>query len=359
MPFRRVFERRVNEAMQQGEPGRAPTEIVEADDADMKKQHEAKEPEFEEEDQEFSEKKDRPPRFSTLFEGPKAPQVIETYVPPKRKSGVFVPTPLFIVFALILLFESTILFAYTVIGLYNNLPSSLLAVGGPAPAPIDGCKCAQSQGAINISPNFFMPGAQAPEVSFTMTGSIISDALSTARPTISSTSTPNTSSSTLTTSSTNNAQAAASDVLSMLGGLKPSSTTTSNPNIAVSTKVVTATPTRSTVYSTFISTAAPAGPPTVTSVKVVHASSSLDAKRRSLESRLSESVNAASSADSTQESSSTTLQASPSPPPATTEAPDPSTMREPSTVDSSSTSATGMPCFGGSGAVALNCPDGV
>ena len=160
MPFNRVFERTVNKNMQEGDPGPS-THMGQVEEADIKKHSDAKGPSYEEEDdQEMSEKKDHPPRFSQLFAPSPSAVVLENPPPPrKRKSGVFIPTPLFIVLAVIVLLESTFLFAYTIIGLYSQLPSQLLGVAGLSPAPINGvCNCGQQDPAINIAPKFYLAG---------------------------------------------------------------------------------------------------------------------------------------------------------------------------------------------------------
>ena len=163
MSFKKVFERHVNENMRESNAGRAPP--VEATDAestdadfDMKKYHSPYEPPKQAEEPDWSEKQDRPPRFSTLFgvAPPLPPRAFESYPEPKRKSGVFVPMPLLVIFAVVLVFESTLLFAYTVIGLYNNMPSRLMPGG-------TGCayELTNRLPAVNIAPNFVMPQALA------------------------------------------------------------------------------------------------------------------------------------------------------------------------------------------------------
>jgi len=110
---------------------------------------------FEHEDAVLSEKKDRPPRFSTVFAKPTPPIPYRDDDPPRerKRSGVFIPMPLFILFTALLLLMSTFLFAYTVIGLYNNRPAGLLS----QPSPINGCDCA----GIKFAPNFLLGDAKA------------------------------------------------------------------------------------------------------------------------------------------------------------------------------------------------------
>ena len=110
---------------------------------------------FEHEDAVLSEKKDRPPRFSTVFANPTPPVPYRDDDPPRerKRSGVFVPVPLFILFAALLLLMSTFLFAYTIIGLYNNRPAGLLS----QPSPINGYDCA----GFKFAPNFLLGDAKA------------------------------------------------------------------------------------------------------------------------------------------------------------------------------------------------------
>ena len=151
MPFNQAFVRDVNRNMQEDAPVCEPNE-----EANIKKHLKAGEAKGEEEDYELSEKKDRPPRFSTLFGGIPPPQIIERYMePPKKRKGVYIPLPLFIILAIILFFESTLLFAYTIIALDNNLPSGLFPIGSTR---VDDCNYAQ-QPAINVAPKFFVGAA--------------------------------------------------------------------------------------------------------------------------------------------------------------------------------------------------------
>lgn len=245
MSFKRAFERNVNKELQ-GEnrsqrSGEAPVE-----DVNIKKHHDASRSHDEEEDYELSEKKDRPPRFSTLFAGPPPPVIVERDPPREKRSGVFVPMPLFILFAVLLFLMSTFLFAYTIIGLYNNRPAGLLDVGGPSPAPIDGCNCAEKQAGINIAPNF-----------------VLGDAKSTTTVTITASRTdvlPDSETSRSSSTSLNQkseAKAVASQLQSMLSTLLPSkATTTSKPD---STKIVTVTPPPSITKSTTLIAVDPNG----------------------------------------------------------------------------------------------------
>ena len=123
MSFSGDFEEDVNRNMQEDTEQQDPSE-----EKNLKKHLDAKSEQ--EEDQELSEKKDRPPRFSTLFSGTPPPQIVERYIeqPRKQKRGIWIPLPLFILLAIILFFETTLLFAYTIIALDNNLGSGLFPI---------------------------------------------------------------------------------------------------------------------------------------------------------------------------------------------------------------------------------------
>ncbi|KAK5113874.1 hypothetical protein LTR85_010407 [Meristemomyces frigidus] len=356
MPFKNVFERRVDENMQQAEAGKAPpAETVDAD-PEMKIELPPPTPDIEAEaqDHEWTEKKDHPPRFSTLFSAPvpQPPRQFESYPEPKRKSGVFLPTPLFIILAVILLFESTVLFAYTVIGLYNNLPSRL--VPGAA-----GCACEgiDRQPMVNIAPNFVVPQAPAAVTqTVTMVGEgSLPDTLSTSTSMTAgsiSSSTSAESSSTSSVDNTSQAAAAASNILGMFGTLKSSTTTSSSSShIAVVTVTPTSTeilsevqPTPSTVQSTLLLTVNAAGS-TLSPDSTALSTSAIDAAQTTASAS---SGNAASSLAA--EPSSTTLVTSAIStlsPPATTAAPT-SVSPPPLTSSPSTTShSTHKICFGG------------
>ncbi|KAK3715722.1 hypothetical protein LTR37_006947 [Vermiconidia calcicola] len=261
MPFKRVFERNVNRNMQGGEQGPAPNEN---ELGERKIQHppDSKEPEYEVEDEELSEKKDRPPRFSTLF-APTShpPQVIERIIESRKKrSGVYLPTPLFVVLAFILFFESTLLFAYTIIGLYNNMPAGILPFGSPYPVG-PGCNCSPGTQGINISPNFIMPGANGEVLTVTAYAPL-----------------PSTSASTETTSSSSTTTASSPDAAKLLS-LLTSAIDPTQPGVVFSTKVVTSTPEQETVTSSTMKTVI-AGQPTVTSTKIVDPTDVADAEER-------------------------------------------------------------------------------
>jgi hypothetical protein len=101
-----------------------------------------------------------PPRFSTIFDtkAPTTPtRAFESYPQqPTRRSGVYVPKPVFWAIFAIFLFESAVLFTYTVIGLINNISPTLIHTNS-AGVVVAGCDCNSQP--INISPNFYMPQA--------------------------------------------------------------------------------------------------------------------------------------------------------------------------------------------------------
>jgi len=266
MPFKQIFERRVNSDMQSSNGGSQAAVANEEADAEKRRSTPVLDPEAD--DVEYSEKKDQPPRFSTLFGvAPPQPPVFESYPHPKRNSGIDMPLPLFVVFAVILLFiESTLLFAYTVIGLYNNLPTQLV----PSTAAL--CNCDNNRHpAINIAPNFVMPQAQA---LVTQTVTVARDGpLGDTLPTISTISSSSTTSlisgsksSTSSIGTSTPGAAIASDLLGLFGSLAlPSSMTTTTSSS--STKVVTADPGAAT--STLILSEIPPPRSTVNSVQLI------------------------------------------------------------------------------------------
>ncbi|KAI7501057.1 hypothetical protein KC367_g3145 [Hortaea werneckii] len=290
MPFRKTFERRVNEEMQEN-AGEGPAPRPESMDLhpDFKKPVPPSTPDLEAKDIEWSEKKDQPPRFSTLFgvTPPPVPREPETLpVPPRRQPtrGVTLSTPIFVGIMVMLFFESTLLFAYTVIGLYKNVPSGII----PGMGASVGCRCEEDpRPAINIAPNFMIPQSQNEATeTVTITTSLTPSPESTTRtPT---TSKPTSTSTSTSTTSSDPASQAAALVASMLGELSTStsspppttttSTTSSSPT--KSTTIITETPSQSTVRSTKLVTVnaegstLPSSPrSTVTSTKLVEPSS--------------------------------------------------------------------------------------
>lgn len=172
MSFKLDFERGVNKMLQREDQHR-PIDGPEAEEPNLKKRYDAASPVHEEEDCELAAKKDTPPRFSTLFTAAPAPVIVERDPPrEKKRSGVFIPMPIFILLAALFFFMSTLLFVYTIIGLYNNRPAGLVNFGGPSPAPIDACDCADKHAGINIAPNFVMgPSGKTETVTVTLTPS--------------------------------------------------------------------------------------------------------------------------------------------------------------------------------------------
>jgi hypothetical protein len=53
------------------------------------------------------------------------PSYPEQHYQRNRGGGMYIPTPIFILFLLVLIFESCILFVYTVVALYNTLPGPM------------------------------------------------------------------------------------------------------------------------------------------------------------------------------------------------------------------------------------------
>ncbi|KAK5675783.1 hypothetical protein LTS10_011510 [Elasticomyces elasticus] len=271
MPFGQLFEKRVNADMQ-GENSHA-----QSAEQSKKARPSTPQPEMEAEDADLSEKKERPPRFSTLFANPPPLPMrqFESFPEPKNRSGIWMPNSLFVLFAVILLFESTLLFAYTVIGFYNNMPTGFMP---SAPAA---CNCENSRPAINIAPNFIMLQAQAAQQTITVVGdgllskTMLEPATSTSSSTIISSST--------TQEASSQASAIASNLLGILTSTPATPTTSSTtsttplPDIATSTLISSVTPPRSTVNSVVLITVNAAGstlPPrsTVTSTKTIDAS---------------------------------------------------------------------------------------
>ncbi|KAF2725472.1 hypothetical protein K431DRAFT_342917 [Polychaeton citri CBS 116435] len=255
MPFKRDFERRVNENMM-GEKAEA-SSTAKAREAEL---------DHDDEDVTFSEnhhtdsKEAPPPRFSTLFTTPpplKQPTpptpIFESYPQSRQRSaGIFVPLPLLIIIAVLFLFESTVLFAYTIIGLYNTAPSRFLGLMNiPADNDAAMCNCPAAdhqpaQAPINFAPNFMIPqqiqASQQATITNTFTvtvketasldiSSVFSNMLATMT-TATSTSTSTSSSSTASSSTStvdiqSQASQMASDIMSMMATMTTSTSTTS------------------------------------------------------------------------------------------------------------------------------------
>ena len=289
MSFSQDFEEDVNRSMQED------TEQQEqSEEKNIKKYLDAKGER--EEDQELSEKKDRPPRFSALFGGTPPPQIVERYIeqPRHKKRGVWIPLPLFIILAIILFFETTLLFAYTIIALDNNLTSGLFPV---SKTRVDDCP---QQQAINVAPKFYMgPGQSGP-------------ALPDKAPT--------------TTTSTTKPTAAGTAHTTQVVVVTP----TAGPPPS-STLMLTVDPSGSTISPS----------PTSTSTSTVNAK-----KRASIRSKFESIV------------SDNTLGQKEAPTPTTLLTAKTSTSTEEADATTSAAGGGGV-CFGGAGAVGLVCPDGV
>lgn len=168
MSLKQAFERDVNKQMEGDDHDKSEGD---GEESDIKKRPVSPSSTLVEDDLELAQKKDPPPRFSRIHDyGPApipAPVIIERDPPQREKRrGIFIPMPIFILLAILFFFMGTLLFVYTIIGLYNNRPAALLNFGGPQPAPIDGCNCADK--GIHIAPNFVM-GDQAKTVTTTVT----------------------------------------------------------------------------------------------------------------------------------------------------------------------------------------------
>ncbi|KAF2769321.1 hypothetical protein EJ03DRAFT_351466 [Teratosphaeria nubilosa] len=382
MPLRKkLFNDNMQRITKEG-PAGSSSETVDAE-MDLKK-HVSNTPdlEYEAEHEDWSDKKDHPPRFSTLFGvAPPLPERrAERHEPRRRRSGVFLPTPVFVLFVIILIFESTLLFAYTVIGLYNNLPQRLV----PAAGRTETCNCGtqDKQPAVNIAPNFMMP--QVPAIITQTVTALGNDGVaphSLSTTTASSTSTSSTSTTSSSTSSdssgsqSSEAAAIASEVAGMLHTLitttstSSSSVTTPSTSSPPSIVTVTVTPAQSTVSSTTILTVTPTEAstsiirPTVTSILYLDpsqaaASSSADAAALSSisadEASILSSIYNLNTATMTFSASTSTRQSLPVVvTPAATSAEAGSTTS--SALASSTAVQKGKVCFGGAGAVEQNC----
>jgi hypothetical protein len=254
MSFKKTFEKRLNRNMQNdSETGGSSSSNI--DDIDIKTQPK----EVDDVDYDRNMKKEAPPpRFSTIF-GPAAPAVRppptpsprrEYFPPPQRKSGIWMPWSMFTILAVMLFLESTVLFTYTVIGLYNNTPSRLLALAGQGlggSMPYGMCDplraTAPQPAAVNFAPNFVMPQAAALATSATVTVTVTTTA----------------SVSVVTSSTSSDSASVASAFASQLASmLKPTSTSANAGVLTVTAPVQMVTETKVVGPST--------QPPTTTSV---------------------------------------------------------------------------------------------
>ncbi|KAK8217340.1 hypothetical protein M8818_001593 [Zalaria obscura] len=106
-----------------------------------------------------------PPIDIVYQQDPPQAHTFVSYPPPPRRSGMWVPTYLLVLFVLVLLFESSILFVYTIVALYNTLPASLIPVNA---VQVPACSCPSSGfvehlPGINSAPNI-MVGYHPPAV---------------------------------------------------------------------------------------------------------------------------------------------------------------------------------------------------
>ncbi|WPG98969.1 Hypothetical protein R9X50_00177100 [Acrodontium crateriforme] len=350
MPFQQLFTKRVNDNMQDAEPSNPETMTrpinAEQHDSSMPKGKETGAFYHSEDEEDINWKKvekSQPPRFSTIFadpaphQEPQYPAMIEPLAQRKRRPGVFIPTPLFIFLMAVLFLETAILFAYM---LFRSFESS----GGMLGIGID------RQPAVNISPNFIVGGAGVVET-HTVTTTILRDIHTGLLPDFVPTLSALEVSSTATTSSINPASsskeaAAISQLLGIFGH-----TTSSRSLQPTSTVVITVTPTAiiptSTVLLTVDAQGSPIGPrKTVTSIYVPGVSP----RATNTKATDAGSSSVASAAAAHADSSSSGLS------PSSTAAVASAETTLPSPTTSSSKSKNTFPaCFGGAGAVQLNC----
>lgn len=299
MPFRKAFEKRVNDEMQSTteagpshqphppSPLPSPSTFAGTDIKTPSKcpPSPSKASSIYEQDLDLSRKPDKslPPRFSTLFDNSApapTPRVVECcHRSEKSRRGVFLSMPVFVLLVVVLLFESTLLFAYTVIGLYQNLPPGFARVMGvdvAAPGPADGCHGGEEgRGVVNIAPKFVFGSEGASMMSgFDGAATMIeattaAEAAGTIANPTTTTAATSSKTSTTPTSIDSTAAAAASQLLDIL------SDATKDPPTA-SVAIVTSTP--GVVQSTILVTSSVGEEgetgsevrPTVTSVKVVN-----------------------------------------------------------------------------------------
>lgn len=358
MPFQQLFTKRVNDNMQDAGPSNQENMThsidIEQHDSSMSKGKEAEafyhSEDEEEVDMEKSEK-GQPPRFSTLFtnppprQEPQYPVFISPPVQRKHRRGVFVPLPLIIFLMAILFLETAILFAYM---LFRSFGSS----GGMLGIGID------RQPAVNISPNFIVGGTGVVETR-TVTTTVFRDintslpsdflpGLSTTAASTSKTDSSSMSSSSIDPRTASQAAAAISGLLGIFAHTPSSSTVQ-----PTSTVGVTVTPSAIIPTSVVLLTVDPQGNPitpqarsTVTSTYVPGlSSSSPDPAATSPGSSSAASAASSAPADGGNAGASSSAgggaSAAPAPPSSTASAP--------------KSKNTWPACFGGAGAVQLNC----
>lgn len=132
MSFKQDFEKTMNKELQEDHMDPPP-----AIDIEMQHQHQ--------------QQPGPPPPPMTIFPSyPAAPQA---------RSGVYVPAPLFALFAAIFLFESGILFVYTVVALWNTLPGTIK----PVVIPPATCNCPAAVPQMMVAPNGWVSPPPMPQ----------------------------------------------------------------------------------------------------------------------------------------------------------------------------------------------------
>ncbi|QIX00439.1 hypothetical protein AMS68_005956 [Peltaster fructicola] len=288
-------------------------------------------------DYEIHSKKDAPPpRFSTIFDT--KPQPILAAEPViesprrRRRNGVFIPMPIFVLLAILFFLESIVLFAYTAIGLYNQLPGRLVTtIHGPTAAACDLAPPVEHQAApINIAPNFVVGGAGGQStVTETVTVTFMGRESSTLLPSLSSTSSSSTVSSSTTSSTTSSAPSMAIVTFTPGGG------------VVTSVVFVTPSPASQAERPTSFVTVFAGASPTSQSSSTLSTSASPVAKAVSQETSSSSSTTTSSSSVQTSTTTSSTSSSS--------------TTSSSTTSTTPAAKGTNKACVGGAGAVMLDC----
>ncbi|GAB7352819.1 hypothetical protein MBLNU459_g3434t1 [Dothideomycetes sp. NU459] len=202
----------------------------------------------------------------------------QPYIPPPRRSGMYVPTPIFVLFILLFLFESSVLFVYTVVALYNTLPASFMPVQQP---PHCDCPATNEHAPINVAPNIWLPAAAMTTVQTTqheVTITVTAD-LSTAPSSrggsgvVTNTQTSSTlSSSTVVSSAVEASDAAIGALISAITHRESNGAVTVTAPVPTMTVLSTASEVLPSITTmTVLSTAAPLPQSTVTSVATITA----------------------------------------------------------------------------------------
>lgn len=318
--FNPTFEAQVNANMTgqndhhnwtdaKGKTPMRPTSYAEADDGEFNEKMAAKQ------------KSDLPPRFSTIFGPPTAApppapvHAFESYLQEtRRKSGVYIPAPLFWALFVVFLIMSAVLFAYNVIGFITNMPTRIVG-GGVAPVLAN-----PQQPVINVSPNFVM--GQAPQGTEKETVTVT--VTTTYSQSLTSSSSSSSSSSPSSSTFVNSTQAAGMIASELAGILHSQSTFTTSlhsssaSSIPPVTVTINTTPARPTVSSTVLLTVDASGhtlPPksTVTSTTVIdqaHDAAWTSSVKASIQSALAENSKHMVVPDATSTSTSSTVSSS-------------------------------------------------